>query len=211
MSRSFFIDFSIEISSLGNRTSIRKECFSFYTREAILPPEEHSDFPFFHCQCSVQRCVVLSVAICRFLCLYFRVSGNHFPTSGTPWRSMLAPRDHIGGPVVYRILPEFGLIWGLSYISFFLQEVRTFIFVLSLFPGIFLSIFESKFRRLGLPDRVCHASGIAKNGFSWKSCLMNLGIDLCFLEEIAFFSDATDHESGIWQRGFTGYLAPQNS
>ena len=74
-------------------------------------------FPFFSLSmlCAKVRVMfhLLAWPFVRFRCLYFSVSGNHFPTSGAPRRTILAPRDHPGGPweqqaglevVVYRIL-----------------------------------------------------------------------------------------------------------
>ena len=46
-----------------------------------------------------------------------------------------------------------------------------------------LSISESKFRRLGLPNQGSYMEGIAKVDCSRKSFLMNSGIDLCRLLE----------------------------
>ena len=78
-------------------------------------------------------CHVLSprVAICKFRSLYFSVSENHFPTSGAPRRTMLAPRNHPRGPreqqdglevVVYTILFDLGLVLGPVYIGFLLSR-----------------------------------------------------------------------------------------
>ena len=52
--------------------------------------------------------------------------GGHFGFSGAPREAILAPRDHPGGPweqqdghevVNDMILVDFGMIWGLVYIS----------------------------------------------------------------------------------------------
>ena len=53
------------------------------------------------------------------------------------------------------------------------------------FQVICLSISDSKFRRLGLLNRGFRMESIAKDDISWKSCLMNFGIDVyCFLEAL---------------------------
>ena len=53
--------------------------------------------------------------------------GGHFGISGTPWKAILAPRDHPGGPWEQqdghevandRIFIDFELILGLVYDSF---------------------------------------------------------------------------------------------
>ena len=61
-----------------------------------------------------------------------------------------------------------------QFLEFKMLKIR---FFSGLFPGHFLSISESKFRRLGLPNRGFRMEGIAKIDFSWKSFLMNFGID----------------------------------
>ena len=45
------------------------------------------------------------------------------------------------------------------------------------FQVILLSISGSKFRRLGLPNRRFRRAGVAKNGFSQKSFIMDVGND----------------------------------
>ena len=56
---------------------------------------------------------LLRVASRGARCLHFGILGHYFSTSGEPWGTILAPRDHAGGPweqqdgfeiVVYRIL-----------------------------------------------------------------------------------------------------------
>ena len=64
--------------------------------------------------------------------------------------------------VVYRILFDFRVILGRVYISFLIPEIRNAIFFRACFQVIFLAIFESKFRRLGLPNGGFRIEGIAK-------------------------------------------------
>ena len=52
-----------------------------------------------------------------------------------------------------------------------------FVFV-ELVSESFLSISNSKFRRLGLPNCCFRMGSIANIDFSWKSILKNLGIDV---------------------------------
>ena len=76
---------------------------------------------------------LLGVASWAARCLHFDILGGHFSTSGAPWGTILAPRDHAGGPweqqdgvemVVYRILLDFRgdfgtCLFGLVSRSFF--------------------------------------------------------------------------------------------
>ena len=76
---------------------------------------------------------------------------------------------------------------------------------------MFLSISESAYRRLGLPDRGLRMKGIAQIGFSRKSVFMKVGIVLtglgdCFSDFLGLenrfvnrgiFGDVTDPEFGI--------------
>ena len=57
--------------------------------------------------------------------------------------------------------------------SVFKRKNALFFVCSSMFPGHFV-----KFRRLGLPTRGFRLESIAKVDFSWKSFLMNFGIDL---------------------------------
>ena len=70
---------------------------------------------------------LLAVAIFRFRCLYFSVSGNRSSTSGAPQRTILAPEGNLGRlweqqdgfeMVLYRISYDFGVILGPVYMSF---------------------------------------------------------------------------------------------
>ena len=83
--------------------------------------------------------------------------------------------------VVCRILFDFGVVLGPVYISFLSSRSLEFHLFLGLFPGNFLlSIFESKFRRLGLPNR----------GFCTKRLFMEIVVNefrgryLSFLEAL---------------------------
>ena len=98
----------------------------------------------------------------------------------------MAAWDHPGGPweqqkgfevVFYRILLDFGVLLGPVYISFLISRKLNLHFVVGLVCGpFFLSISESKYRGL-------RSEGIAKIDLSWKSFLMNSGVDwCCFLE-----------------------------
>ena len=49
------------------------------------------------------------------------------------------------------------------------QNVLKCVLFLGLFPGHFLLISDSNFRRLGLPNRGFRTEGIAKIDVSWKS------------------------------------------
>ena len=55
--------------------------------------------------------------------------------------------------------------------------LKTCFFCLVWFQVFFLPISASRFRRLGLPNRGFRMEGIANIDFSWKSFLMNFGID----------------------------------
>ena len=48
---------------------------------------------------------------------------------------------------------------------FEIQNTKNFVFFLGLFPTHFLSISNSNFRRLGLPNRCFHMEGIANMDF----------------------------------------------
>ena len=70
--------------------------------------------------------------------------GDHFGTSGAPWGSILASRDHSGGPwerqdghegVRSGIFIDFGLIWGSYFDSFLDIEAWNFNLSSGLFPG----------------------------------------------------------------------------
>ena len=76
--------------------------------------------------------------------------------------AILAPRGHPGGPweqqdafemVAYRILFDLGMILRLVYISFSGARSSKIRFFRACFQIIFLSISESKFRRLGIPNQ----------------------------------------------------------
>ena len=61
-------------------------------------------------------------------------------------------------------------------VSGFPNALKKFLFS-GVFPCIFLLIPDSKFRRLGLPNRCFRTECLAKIDFSWKTCLMTFGID----------------------------------
>ena len=126
----------------------------------------------------------------RSLC--FSAPRNHFHTSGAPWRTILAPKDLPGGPweqqdglemVVYRILFDFGVIWGPVYMSFLSSRSFKFCFLGACYQSICLSISESEFPRLGLPNQDFRMECIAQIAFQWKSFPMNFGIDFYFFLE----------------------------
>ena len=108
------------------------------------------------------------------------------------WETISAPREHPGGPflapqdnpgrpweqqdglemVLYGILFDFGLILGPVYINFWSSRTLKFrFFGGSCFQVIFLSISETKFRRLGLPNRGFRMEGIATTYFFMKIVL----------------------------------------
>ena len=69
------------------------------------------------------------------------------------------------------------------YISFLNPKTLKFHFFTGLFPSHFLSISETKFQGLGLPNRGFRMERIAKIDFSRKSFFIQFGVDLCrFLE-----------------------------
>ena len=119
----------------------------------------------------------------------------------------MGPRNHPGGPweqqdglevVIYRILFDFKVILGPVYISFSISRSLTFDLFFGLVSMLFLSsIYESKFRRLGLPNRSFCKESLAKLDFSRKSFLMN------FLDRfLSFFG-------GLGGR-FSGFLGLEN-
>ena len=77
--------------------------------------------------------------------------------------TVFPPREHPSGPpreqqdglevVLCRILFDFGLILGLVYISFLHSRSQKFHVFELVSRSYFSSISESKFRRLGLPNR----------------------------------------------------------
>ena len=94
-----------------------------------------------------------------------------------------------------------------------------------LFPSHFLSISESTFRRLELPNRGFCMECIAKIDLSQKSFFITFTIDFyCFLkalgpvfqvlslenklENTMIFSNITVSEFGIWWGRSMGYLGP---
>ena len=66
--------------------------------------------------------------------------------------------------------------WGYLDEEFWV-EINTILGLSRSRIGVISSISESKFRRLGLPNRGFRIAGIAKIDFSWKSFSMNFGID----------------------------------
>ena len=86
------------------------------------------------------------------------------------------------------------------------------LFFQACFQVIFLSISDSRFRRVELPNHGFRIEGIAKNDFSWKSFLMKSRIVFSFfssigsrfsvfslenrLENTTIFSDISKSESG---------------
>ena len=147
--------------------------------------------------------------------------------------AIFAPRGHPGAweqqdgleVVNNRILIDFGVISGLVYVSFWGPECL-FFFVRACFRVIFFMISDSKFGRLGLPDRGFRMQGIAKIDFSWKSFLMNFGNRfLLFFDSLGhrfsdflslgnrfenkgIFCDVTDPEPSIWWVESPRYLGP---
>ena len=70
---------------------------------------------------------LLANAIWGVWCLHFGTLGYHFGTSGAPWGTILASREHPGGPweqqdgfevVDFIILLDFGVILGSYFESF---------------------------------------------------------------------------------------------
>ena len=121
------------------------------------------------------------------------ILGDHFSTSGASRGVILAPRDHAGGPweqqdgfemVAYRILLDFGVIFGPVYITFLSSKILKYRYCFrACFQVICLSMSELKFRRLGFPNQGFRIESIAKNAFSWKLILMNFGIGFYVLLE----------------------------
>ena len=113
--------------------------------------------------------------------------GWHFDISGTPWDVILAPRDQCGRPWEQQdgfevsnnmIFDDFGMMLGFVYVSFWSSKcLKIRFFCRACFQVIYLSISESKFQRLGFPNQGFRIEGIPQIGFSWKSRLMNFGID----------------------------------
>ena len=106
----------------------------------------------------------------------------------------MAHRDHPEGPwqqqdglemVVYWILFEFGVIVGAVYISFLSSRTLKFenSFLSGLFPDHFLSISESEFQRLGLPNQGVRMESIAKIDFPRKSFLMNFEVEFLVVSQ----------------------------
>ena len=60
---------------------------------------------------------------------------------------------------------------------FGVQNALKIVLCLGLFPGHLLLISELIFRRLGFPNRRFRKECIAKINFSWKSFLVNFGIE----------------------------------
>ena len=88
---------------------------------------------------------------------------------------------------------QFGVIFGTCvYYHFEFKKLKMLFFVRARFQVIFLSISESKSRRLGLSNRGFRIECIAKIDVSPKSFLMNLGTDLC-----CFFGSLGSHFSGF--------------
>ena len=67
------------------------------------------------------------------------------------------------------------------------------------FQVIFVSSSESKFLRLGLPNRGFRMEGIAKNALSWKSCFFVFQDRfLLFSESLGYrFSDSCNLENKV--------------
>ena len=109
---------------------------------------------------------VLGFAIWTAWCLLFYILGIHFDTSGAPRETILAPRDHPGGPWVQ----QDGLGVVNSRISVDLG-----------FWGLFMSVFGVQNIKEGFLTRAFRMESIATIDFSWKSFVMNFGIEFyCF-------------------------------
>ena len=105
--------------------------------------------------------------------------GCPFCISGAPWDPILALRDHPGGPWEQQDGHEVVNNRILSVLGFKMFESSCYL--QACFQEIFLSISDSNSRRLGLPSRRVHIECIAKSVFSWKSLLLNSGMDVeCF-------------------------------
>ena len=156
---------------------------------------------------------LLGIAIWGAWCLLFDILGVHFGTSGAPWEAILAPRDHPGGQwkqqdgfevLDNRILLDFGVILGLVHVSVLGFRMLIFLFDCGCFQVTFLlSISEPDFKRWGLPSRGFRFESSAKIDFSWKSCSMNFGIEVCrFLTALGTFSDFLALRTGLKTQRF---------
>ena len=84
------------------------------------------------------------------------------------------------------------------------QNALKMCFVLACFQIIFLSISESNFRRLGLPNRGFRMECIAEIDLSWKSCLVNLGMEFDRFSGVfeAVSSDFDSSKTGMQTQHF---------
>ena len=97
--------------------------------------------------------------------------GMTFWQLGGPWGAILTPRDHLGGPWEQQdgleVANNLGVILGLIYGRFWKPKcLQTRFFVRTSLQLICLSISDSNFRRVGLPNRCFRRERIAKIGFS---------------------------------------------
>ena len=126
---------------------------------------------------------------------------GHFGTSEAPWEVILTPRDHLGGPWEQQDGLEVvdNRIWGLFMSVFESQNSSKFLFLLGLSPDrFFYRVLNQKF---GVWE--FQSVSVSNIVFSWKSFLMNFGMDFCcFLEALgaAFMvpSDIMDPEPLNW-------------
>ena len=83
-------------------------------------------------------------------------------------------------------LHDFVRFWddfGTSVYLFFDYKKLDISFFLACFQVIFVSISESKFRRLGLQNQGLRIESNAKHAVSWESFLITFGIDFYHLLE----------------------------
>ena len=125
-------------------------------RETILALREHLGKPFWQLECTL---------------------GGHFGTSGPPWKTMREAgwTQTCEWQDLYRFWNDF---WTYLCAFFCFRMLRKTMCFETCFYVIFLANSNLIFRHLRFKNHIFRTEGIAKNVFSWKSCLKNSGMYL---------------------------------